>query len=102
MREYSRFCNKKKNTLEKFVLSSMTEDICISKVIELTTSADLRLSESASDTLEAVLPPLEEKNVHNGAIYAIDNTSGKVLIYIGNRRNANGNAIDMISEPRSV
>lgn len=68
----------------------------------LFTAIDPALSHFATRTLESVLSGLTEKNVTNGSIYVWDEREKKVLLYIGNRTNTSGNAIDMITRKRSV
>jgi len=49
-----------------------------------TTTLDARLQRFALDSLARQLRQLAPRNVHDGAVLAVDNRSGEVLIYVGN------------------
>lgn len=100
-KEITLYCNKKTSELHEFVLD-IPPDICSGSYIKIISSIDKDASIYASDTLWAILYPLEEKNVHNGAIFVWSEKEKKVLVYIWNRLDATGNGYDMIEKKRSV
>lgn len=100
-KELNLYCKWEPSLLHHFVYE-ISDDLCKTSYIRLRTSIDSKASKYASDTLSAVLYPLEEKNVHNGSIYAWSETEKKVLIYIWNRHDSTGNSYDMIVRKRSV
>jgi membrane carboxypeptidase/penicillin-binding protein PbpC len=54
-------------------------------------------------TIDGIISPMAEKNVHHAAVYIYDPKNKKVLAYIGNRRKeVGGSMVDMIQERRSV
>jgi penicillin-binding protein 1C len=83
-------------------MGDIPRDFCTSSHLPLRTSLDLTATLRATEILEATLYPLEGKNVHNGAILAIEPKTEKILVYVGNRNESTGNAIDMVSKRRSV
>lgn len=99
--EIGSYCGGRENSLETFLMK-VPSDLCTSSDVTITTSIDMSLGIRASELLEGVLYPLEEKNVHNGSIYIWSEKEKKVLAYIGNRNNSRENAIDMITRKRSV
>jgi hypothetical protein len=54
----------------------------------LNSSIDIEMTLRATDALEGILYPLEEKNVHNGSIYVWSEKEKKIIIYVGNRNNS--------------
>ena len=51
----------------------------------LKTTLDLELQSYAETRLEAALDRLQDRRVGNGAVLAVENDTGKVLVYIGSR-----------------
>ncbi|MGE3772208.1 MAG: transglycosylase domain-containing protein, partial [Gammaproteobacteria bacterium] len=49
-----------------------------------TTTLDARLQQLALDGLARQLQQLAPRNVHDGAVLAVDNATGEVLVYVGN------------------
>ena len=58
------------------------KNICSTPFVDLVSSVDTELSLRAINSLEAVIYPLEEKNVHNGAILVWSEKEQKILAYI--------------------
>lgn len=71
--------------------------------IVLKTTIDQDLSEKVYSIIEGIITPLESENIQNGAVYIRESTTGKILVYIGNRKEKrSGTEIDMIEKRRSV
>lgn len=51
---------------------------------DIQTSLDARLQRFASDRLVAHLSAIAKQNVHEGAVLVMENTTGKVIAYVGN------------------
>lgn len=85
--ELTLYCSKLKSRISDFTLS-IPSDICLNPYKKIITSIDKEASIKANNILKAVLYPLEEKNVHNGAVYVWSEKEKKVIIYIGNRDDA--------------
>ncbi len=100
-KEIQLFCRNEKSELHEFI-ENIPKNICTSSFIDITSSIDLELSNQVLSALEAVIYPLEEKNVHNGAIFVWSEKEQKILAYIWNRNDATGNSYDMIGQRRSV
>jgi membrane carboxypeptidase/penicillin-binding protein PbpC len=101
-KELRLFCDGHASRLDTFLLEDIPKDLCRRTDISLKSSLDLDLTLRASESLESILSALEKKNVHNGAIFAIEPRAKKVILYVGNRNNASSNASDMVRIPRSV
>jgi penicillin-binding protein 1C len=100
-KELNLYCDWRPSTIHHFIYE-ISSDLCKTSYVRLRTSIDSKASKYASDTLSATLYPLEEKNVHNGSIYAWSEKEKKVLLYIWNRHDSTGNSYDMIVRKRSV
>jgi penicillin-binding protein 1A len=100
-KERDLYCKSIDNLLLSFVMT-IPANLCEENDTLLTSSIDMQMNMRASDTLEGILYPLEEKNVDNGSIYVWSEKEKKILIYVGNRNNSTWNAIDMITRKRSV
>ena len=101
-KEINNFCKRNKNHLIDFV-KEIPQKICTEDSLLLQTTIDEELSESIENIMEGVITPLESENIQNGAVYIKENKTGKILAYIGNRREKrSGSLIDMIEEKRSV
>lgn len=99
--EISAYCSGGDSKLERYV-REIPRDICTSGSTILHTDLDMDLSLFARDIMESILSPLESKNIHNAAVYIYSEKEKKVLAYIGNRKNTQDNAVDMITRRRSV
>lgn len=100
--ELSSYCMGWENHLSEFI-AHPNMDICHTESIDITTTIDKDLSLFSMHTLEGIVGSLEEKNVHNSAVYILDPQKNTVLAYIGNRLDAKKeNVIDMIQVRRSV
>lgn len=96
------YCSWKNTELEKFVFRP-SKDICWKESKTLYLSVDARLMEYIEKTIDGIISPMAEKNVHHAAVYIYDPKNKKVLAYIGNRRKeVGGSMVDMIQERRSV
>lgn len=100
-KEIDLYCRGRENKLLLFV-REIPGGLCEKEKKELFTTIDKNLASSLEESMEGMLRGLEEKNIHNGAIYIFSEKEGKILAYIGNRKNGQDNAIDMIEQKRSV
>lgn len=100
-KEIDLYCKSLDNELEYFIPSIPT-DLCSDTDTTLISSIDMDINMRATDILEGTLYPLEEKNVHNGSIYVWSEKEKEIIAYVGNRNNSTWNAIDMITQKRSV
>lgn len=101
-KEINNFCKRNENHLIDFV-KEIPQKICAEDSLLLQTTIDEPLSESIENIMEWVITPLERENIQNGAVYIKENKTGKILAYIGNRKEKRSwSLIDMIEERRSV
>lgn len=96
------YCSWRNTEFEKFVLSP-SKNICWSNSRNLRLSIDADLMHFIEKTIDGVLNPMLEKNVHHAAVYIYNPSKQKILAYVGNRKQTTeGSMIDMIQERRSV
>lgn len=71
--------------------------------VQVTTTLNRDWYRQSKQSLTVELARIKEKNAHNAAVLAIDNTTGQILSYVGNTDyfdTANNGAVDMIQGQR--